>query len=279
MRNALPALASLMVSVLVRRKSRRTTSVRLSTDPASSPEAIRSLAIAVEPTLAARLEEGTYRIERTMRSGSRLAGAPDGAEASSADELVESLVAPMDELLRTLIGTLLGIPDEAKLFAIVREAYALVYGTLLNEGTVAECVRPGFCTIVPCAAPSGIELALRRAADGELPCGESLLQNAGVPVAIVREQSRVRMHLGTVGDRNPFRELHLNRVRALIPSVQDRAERMEAHRLQGACAEEAARQQHYASALSAAFGFTDAPAAVSDEPPTMVWRQRETGEA
>lgn len=282
MRNALPALASLMVSVLVRRKNRRTTSVRLSTDPASSPEAIRSLSVAIEPALAARLEAGTYQIERTLRFGSRLRAAPQGADAGATEELVEQFVAPMDELLRTLIDTVRGIPDEARLFAIAREAYAMVYGMLLGEGAVAACARPGFCTLIPCTAPAGIEIALRRAVERELPCGESLLQGAGIPVAIVRDGPRVRVHLGTVGDRVPFRDLHLARVRTLIPLVQDRAERMEARRLHAACVEEAARQQHYVDALTKAFGFSDA-SDVETEPsrpePATLWRPSEPGEA
>ena len=270
------------VTVRVRRNHAGKVSVRFETDPKCSPEAIRELSLAVDPVVAARLAVGAYEMNRTARFGTRLVASPGGAEPEVTEELVRALVRPMDDLLRALIDSIESIPTEERMFDAIRELYASILCMMSVDGTIG-LVRLGFCKLEPCDFPSGLSRAFRFALERGETCQEGRLPVSRLPVVIVRDASLVRVFLGVIGDRNPFRALYLRRFRAIIQSVQSRAEIMEMRIMRGRCAEEALRMRLCAEAMDAAIGqFGAQPNGnEKDRPdvPEAVWGNHDPGDA
>lgn len=274
-----------VVSVRVRRKSSNRVSIRLTTEPVASPEATRLLTIAIEPELAVRLPDGVYVIERTPRFGSRMRSfSPDvGEDTDALEELVRVLVGPMDELLRSLVQMMENLPTDEHALDLAREVFATHLAVMVTDGSLAESVRPGFCELIPCTAPSGIEAAMRCAAENDLARGEMLLQVSGVQAAIIRDGTKTRVYLAVVSGRSPFRATYLALMRAALVRVQGRAEQMEVSFICNALVGEARRLGACVDALVAAFGgpessVADAPQNAPPVTPAL-WNTGKPGEA
>lgn len=245
MLNLSPMAAKLTVSAHIRRRG-QSVEFKISTAPEVDAKALRRLKRAVPDELTARLPAGTYAIERTLRYGSRIAAAPQAASNEHVDAVIHALLPAMDELHRALRDMLASLPSEEKMAMIVREAYACLFGKMLETGTVSD-IRQGFCTIEPCLHPTGFALIERQQG---IHCHEGALTACGLPVMYVLGGTPTRIHLGLVSDSSPFRLWQLELLRPLLRDAQRRAEAIELNRLQTICIQEAARYAFFRDHLT-----------------------------
>lgn len=254
MENLSPETARLTVIVTVRRVAGKPPIVRVATEPDSSQvEVSRRMEEAIPLDLVRRLPAGQYRIVRSLRAGSRMTSSPP-CPSDLLDQLIDSLLEPMDDLHRALRQALDFVPDEEATDWIAFDLFETAFQEMIENGTLTDA-RPGRFRVIVCSHPSGLDNPESVADKKGVVSSRGVLSTVEWPVLFLYDEGGLRAFLGATEDDRPFRGLIVERVRRRLDVVQKSALDCAVREAFEDLAQKADRHRSYADHLVRAFGI------------------------
>jgi len=252
MENLSPETARLTVIVTVRRVAGKPPIVRVATEPDSSQvEVSRRMEEAIPLDLVRRLPAGQYRIVRSLRAGSRMTSSPP-CPSDLLDQLIDSLLEPMDDLHRALRQALDFVPDEEATDWIAFDLFETAFQEMIENGTLTDA-RPGRFRVIVCSHPSGLDNPESVADKKGVVSSRGVLSTVEWPVLFLYDEGGLRAFLGATADDRPFRGLVIERVRRQLDLVQSAAFNRAIREAFDALARSADQYRSYAEHLGRVF--------------------------